>query len=96
MIEYGVTPTKMRIMYEHGYGVARIMELTGRSYEEVQTKLRGSGVRLITGGPHDLEHCRHDHSLEPLHEPGGSCIHPVTSRRYTAKERKARQAELVG
>jgi hypothetical protein len=88
MIEYGVTPSKMRIMYEHGYGVALIMELTGRAYEEVTTKLRQSGTRLITGGPHDVEHCRHDHSLEALHEPGGSCTHPVTSRRYTQRERR--------
>lgn len=94
MIEYGVTPTKMRTMYEHGFGIARIIELTGRQYEEVLTKLRQAGTRLITGGPHDVEHCRHDHGLEALHEPGGSCLHPVTSKRYTAKERKERA--LVG
>lgn len=88
-VEYGATPTKMRTMYEHGFGIALIMGLTGRSYEEVLMKLRQSGTRLITGGPHDVEHCRHDHSLEALHQPGGSCLHPVLAKRYTQKERRA-------
>lgn len=84
----GSTPMQMRVMYEHGFGIARIMEETGKSYETVYNRLRDAATNLVTGGPHDVEHCSHDHSLALLHE-NGRCPHPVTSRPYTQKERRA-------
>lgn len=85
----GLTPTKLRAMYEHGYGIAVIMDMTGAPYIEVFTKLRDAGTTLITGGPHDTTRCQHDHTLAAKHA-SGECQHPVTAKPYTAAERKAR------
>lgn len=59
-----VQPHRMRQLYEQGHGVARLMEITGKAYIEVQESLRQARTNLITGGPHDLEECdgRHKHS----------------------------------
>lgn len=76
-IAFTGSPVQMRAMYEHGYQIAEIMEVTGKSYMEVRSRLLEAGTTLITGGPHDLEHCLHDHSLADAHATG-ACQHPAT------------------
>jgi hypothetical protein len=76
-IEFTGSPTQMRAMYEHGYSLLQIMEMTGKAYIEVRTRLLEAGTTLLTGGPHATDYCRHDHSLAGAHARG-ECQHPAT------------------
>jgi len=76
-IEFTGSPTQMRAMYEHGYGMVEIMSMTGKAYIEVRTGLLEAGTTLLTGGPHETDYCRHDHTLARAHARG-ECRHPVT------------------
>lgn len=60
--ERRLSADRMRQLYEEGYGVLRLMEITGKAYIEVQESLRRARTNLITGGPHDLEECEHRHN----------------------------------
>lgn len=75
------TPSQLRAMYEHGWGIAEIMERTGKPYIEVRGKLLEAGTKLITGGPHDTSECEHDHSLEIMHDQGATCCRVRVRRR---------------
>lgn len=80
--------TYARNVYATGAGgIFEIMEMTGKSYEEVRVALSETGVTLVTGGPHDMATCRHDHRLSYEHA-AGRCQHPVTSRKRTARQRR--------
>lgn len=72
-------------------GIAMIMAQTGRSYEDVRLALSESGVSLVTGGPHNVAVCRHDHRLSVEHA-AGRCQHPVTARKRTARQRRDLEA----
>lgn len=72
-LEFTGTPTQLRAMYEHGWGIYEIMTRTGKPYIEVRSKLLEAGTTLITGGPHDVYDCLHDHSLAVSHESGATC-----------------------
>lgn len=86
--EFTGTPTQLRTMYEHGWGIASIMERTGKSYVEVFSKLLEAGTHLITGGPHETCPPSHDHSLAIAHANGAKCCVP------TARHRSRRQVRL--
>jgi len=79
--EFTGTPKQMRVMYEHGWGVAEIMERSGKSYEQVMMGLREAGTVLITGGPHDTGKCLHNHDLADAHARGARCCEPKRGRR---------------
>lgn len=80
-----LSAAEIKQMYAQGYGVLAIMNYTGMSYTEIWDRL---GERnMITGGPHDVNNCRHDHSLAIAHR-SGQCVHPV-GRPYTAAQRRA-------
>lgn len=88
--EFTASPSQLRAMYEHGWGIAEIMYRTGKAYIEVISKLSEAGTKLITGGPHDTSDCvRHDHALAVAHENGATCCV------CTAKPRSRRQARLM-
>ena len=89
-----MTPQAMRQMYESGYGVARIMAYTGYPYIEVRDKLLDSGTHLITGGPHDVDRCRHDHRLAGLHARGATCCTPLTRAERVEAASAGRAATL--
>lgn len=72
---------ELRAMYEHGWGIAKIMEYTGKPYIEVRGKLLEAGTTLITGGPHDTNECWHDHSLAVMHDQGATCCRVRVRRR---------------
>lgn len=82
-----ISPGALRVEYENGMGVSALMEMSGKSYEEVREGLAAAGAVLITGGPHDTQRCGHDHRLALAHATG-RCLHPVISKPYTAKQRK--------
>lgn len=71
--EFTGTPTQLRAMYEHGWGIYEIMTRTQKPYIEVRSKLLEAGTNLITGGPHDMTDCLHDHSLATMHAQGATC-----------------------
>lgn len=78
--EFSGTPSQLRAMYEHGYGISEIMELSGLPYGEVLPRLTAAGTSLITGGPHDISRCHHPHYLAEDHATG-RCVHPAGSKR---------------
>lgn len=80
-LQFTGTPTQLRAMYDHGWGIAEIMERTGKPYIEVRGKLLEAGTELITGGPHDTSDCEHDHSLAVDHANGATCCRVRIRRR---------------
>ncbi len=83
ILEFTGTPSQMRAMYEHGWGVAEIMYQSGKTYEQVTTGLRESGTTLVTGGPHAFTSCRgrHDHTLAHAHANGARCCEAKVGRK---------------
>lgn len=56
------SPAQLKAKYESGQNVSKIMDETGMDYEEVSTRLRRAGTKLVTGGPHDISKCKGRHS----------------------------------
>ena len=87
-LQFTGTPRQLREMYEHGWGIAEIMERTGKEYIEVRSRLLEAGTVLITGGPHDTDDCDHQHWLTEAHENGAPCceanprLRPNRGRRF--------------
>lgn len=86
-LQFTGTPSQLRAMYEHGWGIYEIMMRTGKPYIEVRSKLLEAGTHLITGGPHDQKDCMHDHTLAIMHDQGATCcranprLRPKSERR---------------
>lgn len=45
-----MTPQSMAAYYNSGGRIADIVQVTGKSYEEVQRSIRENGGKLVTGG----------------------------------------------
>lgn len=83
-----MTRSRIKAAYVvEGYLVSELMDLTGKSYEDIRNILSESGAVLITGGPHDTATCHHDHTLAALHA-AGRCPHPVKARKRTTRQRR--------